>query len=172
MIPFSSANRGGRAGASLAVSFDVVSQPLALILASFDAENDGDHVLVTWQTVSEMGNSGFNLYRSMTQSGERTALTTIPSQAPGGMGGATYSYNDAAVTAGETYWYWLEAVDLNGAATMFEPVSVTCQTPTAVTLSVLSADAGSSGPLFLLLAAVALVVLVAVYARFRRVSAS
>ena len=36
----------------------------------------------------------------------------------------------------------------------------------------LSADAGSSGTLFLLLATVALVVLAAVYARFRRVSAS
>ena len=83
-----------------------------------------------------------------------------------------YSHIDSAVTAGETYWYWLEAVDLNGATTMFEPVSVTFQTPTAVTLSGLSADAGSSGTLFLLLATVALVVLAAVYARFRRVSAS
>ena len=88
------------------------------------------------------------------------------------MGGATYNYRDTAMTPGETYWYWLEAVNLNGAATMFEPVSVTFQTPTAVALSVLSADAGSYGPLFLLFAAVTLVVLAAVYARFRRVSAS
>ncbi len=146
--------------------------PLAVALASFAAQAQTDHVLVTWETVSELNNAGFNLYRSDTVGGVQTLLANVASQAPGGTSGAMYSHIDSAVTAGETYWYWLEAVDLNGATTMFEPVSVTFQTPTAVTLSGLSADAGSSGTLFLLLATVALVVLAAVYARFRRVSAS
>ena len=146
--------------------------PLAVALASFVAQAQSDHVLVTWETVTELNNAGFNLYRSGAVGGAQTLLANVPSQAPGGTSGAAYSYSDAAVTAGETYWYWLEAVDLNGANTMFEPVNVTFQTPTAVTLSGLSADAGSNGPLFLLLAAVAVVVLAAVCARFRRVSAS
>ncbi len=46
--------------------------------------------------------------------------------------GAAYSYQDADVLAGQTYWYWLEDMDLNGAATLHGPVSVVFQAPTAV----------------------------------------
>ncbi len=33
-------------------------------LATFDAIQEDEDVLVTWQTVSELNNLGFNLYRS------------------------------------------------------------------------------------------------------------
>ena len=36
--------------------------PLAVTLASFDATAQPDHIQVTWETVSELNNSGFNLY--------------------------------------------------------------------------------------------------------------
>ena len=45
------------------------------------------------------------------------------------------SYDDTTGQPGETFWYWLEDVELNGAATLHGPVSATMQTPTAVTLA-------------------------------------
>jgi hypothetical protein len=39
------------------------------------------------------------------------------------------------VAAGETYYYWLEDIDLSGAATLHGPASVTHEGPTAVSLT-------------------------------------
>ena len=123
--------------------------PLAVTLASFAAAAQTDHVLVTWETVSELNNAGFNLYRSLAAGGERSLLANLPSQAPGSTQGAAYSYADADVTAGQTYWYWLEDIDLSGAATLHGPVSVVFQTPTAVVLSELSTGAAAGANLWL-----------------------
>jgi hypothetical protein len=71
-------------------------------------------------------------------------LAYVPSQAPGAAQGAIYSYEDLAVQPGQTYWYWLEDVDLGGATTLHGPVSVTVQTPTAVTLAGLEAAGGGA----------------------------
>jgi hypothetical protein len=141
-----------------------VDTALSVTLASFDAASQAGHVLVAWETVSEASNAGFNLYRSLTADGQRTLLAAVPSQAPGGTQGAAYSFQDADVSAGQTYWYWLEDISLSGAATLHGPVSVAYQAPTAVTLSGMAADGGPmSGALpwlaaALLAAGVALVV--------------
>ena len=102
-------------------------------------------MLVSWETVSEVGNAGFNLYRAASQDGERTLLISVPSQAPGSTSGASYRYEDAAVVAGQTYWYWLEDIDLSGATALHGPVSVVFQAPTAVTLSGLTANGAAAG---------------------------
>ncbi len=130
--------------------------PLAVTLASFAAQGQADRVVVTWETVSELDNAGFNLYSGLKADGsDRALLTYVPSQAPGSTQGAAYTFEDAAVEAGQTYWYWLEDVDLNGATTLHGPVSATVQAPTAVTLSSVSASpaAGASALPWLLLAA-------------------
>jgi hypothetical protein len=57
------------------------------------------------------------------------------------------------VEAGQTYWYWLEDVDLSGATTLHGPVSATVQAPTAVTLAQLDASSGLASPAGWLLAA-------------------
>jgi hypothetical protein len=57
--------------------------------------------------------------------------------------GAAYNFQDFDVAAGQTYFYALEDVDLNGAATLHGPVSVVFQAPTAVALDTLAADAGA-----------------------------
>ena len=115
-----------------------------MTLASFDAAAQADHVLVTWETVSELNNAGFNLYRTETADPPVAAdlLVTVPSQGPGSAQGYFYSYQDYAVTLGETYWYWLEDVDFSGATTMHGPVSVLFAVPTAVTLTGLEAASG------------------------------
>jgi hypothetical protein len=123
-------------------------QALSVTLASFDAASQAGHVLVAWETVSEVNNAGFNLYRSLSADGQRTLLTYAPSQAPGSTAGAAYSFQDANVSGGQTYWYWLEDIDLAGAATLHGPVSVVYQAPTAVTLSGMAAD-GAPGNVML-----------------------
>jgi hypothetical protein len=103
-------------------------------------------VLVSWETVSEIDNAGFNLYRSDSAAGPQTLLGHTLSQAPGSAQGAADSYVDAAVDAGRTYWYWLEDVNLAGATTLHGPVSATVQAPTAVTVAGFEAAAGSTKP--------------------------
>ncbi len=133
----------------------VTCSPLVVTLASFAATPQTGHVQVTWETVSEVNNAGFNLYRSLDGDWASAALLGfVPSQAPGSTQGAAYSWQDFDVAAGQTAWYWLEDVDLGGAVTRHGPVSATMQTPTAVTLAGLEAAAalGSQAQWWLLAA--------------------
>ncbi len=125
-------------------------------------------MLVTWETVSEASNSGFNLYRSLTADGEYTLLGYVPSAAPGSTAGSAYSYQDFDVAAGQVYWYKLEDIDLSGAATMHDPVSVVFQAPTAVELDILAADGGQGSQALLYILAALLVVGAALVAYRRR----
>ncbi len=142
---------------------------LAVTLADLRAEAQSDHVLVTWETVSEVNNQGFNLYRSTSPgaAGEKINPTLIPSQAPGSAQGAVYTWQDADVAAGTTYYYTLEDLDLSGASSLHGPVSVAFQAPTAVTLDSLTASAGAL-PMAAPLAASALAATAAVWLAIRR----
>jgi hypothetical protein len=115
------------------------SVPLAVVLAQFDARAQTDHVAVDWETASEIDNTGFNLYRSPLVDGPRELLAFIPAQAPGSTQGFSYNYADFDVQPGQTYYYWLEDIDLNNVATRHGPVSVTFDNPTAVSLTRFSA---------------------------------
>ena len=99
-----------------------------VVLASFTATAHDGYVLVEWETASEMDNDGFNLWRAETEAGPYTKLNAdlIPAQG-GPTTGASYSYEDEAVTNGVTYWYKLEDVDLYGVSAMHGPVSATLQ---------------------------------------------
>jgi hypothetical protein len=67
---------------------------------------------------------------------------------PGGTQGASYSYEDPILSAGQTYWYWLEDVSLSGATTLHGPVNATVQAPTAVTVgALLASPATGAAPL-------------------------
>jgi hypothetical protein len=121
----------------------IACQPLAVTLASFTAEAGAAHVLLTWETASEIDNRGFNLYRGTSPGGPDRQLNAalIPSQSQGSPAGFVYTWQDEAdLAAGQTYWYWLEDVSLNGVATQHGPVSVDYVGPTAVTLASVSAS--------------------------------
>ena len=62
--------------------------PLAVTLADFGAVQQGDAVVVTWETTTELENQGFNLYRGASPAGPDRQIneTLIPSQAPGSSG--------------------------------------------------------------------------------------
>jgi hypothetical protein len=93
-------------------------------LASFTATGHDDYVQVEWETASEIDNDGFNLWRSEAEAGSYTQLNADLIPARGGpTTGASYSYDDEAVTNGVTYWYKLEDVDLYGVSTFHGPVS-------------------------------------------------
>ena len=129
---------------TMTASFNV---PLAVLLAGFSAEGQVDRVLVSWETVSEMGNLGFNLWRGLAPDEPDTQLNAalIPSQGPGSTQGFSYQWIDQAdLVPGATYYYWLDDVDVNGVTTRHGPVSATLDTPTAVTLGGLSANPGAA----------------------------
>jgi len=124
-----------------------INLPLAVLLAGFSAQGQADQVLVQWDTVSEMGNMGFNLWRGVSPDEPDRQLNAglIPSQAPGSTQGFSYQWIDQAdLVPGATYYYWLEDIDLNGIVTRHGPVSATLVAPTAVTLGGLSASPGAA----------------------------
>lgn len=120
----------------------VTATPLAVTLADFNALSADNHILVIWETASELNNAGFNLYRSATDAAPEELLTYVPSQAPGSQQGASYQWQDWDVISGDTWWYWLEDIDLNGATTLHGPVSAMMQGPTAVRVT--HVEAGNS----------------------------
>jgi hypothetical protein len=116
--------------------------PTAVTLAFFTATPQGSGVLVQWETAIEIDNVGFNLYRAQAPEGDWMRLneTLIPSQAPGSVFGATYTWFDENVQAGLTYYYKLEDVEVGGRSTFHGPVSVRPGGPTAVILRALGTD--------------------------------
>ena len=107
-----------------------VNQATAVVLTSFSAQaQDGGTILLRWETASELDNLGFNLYRAAAVGeigAERVQLndTLIRAAHPGSPLGASYEFNDETVRPGMTYLYWLEDVDIYGAATLHGPISV------------------------------------------------
>lgn len=143
--------------------------PTAITLASMTATTQENAIEVAWETVSEIGNAGFNLYRDTSPDGPGIKLNNelIPSQGPDSPEGFSYSYTDAAnLVDGTTYYYLLEDVSLSGNATLHEPVSVTYHAPTAVTLA--SFGAATSAPAALPVAGLVLATLGAAAVARRR----
>ncbi|MFH1561460.1 MAG: S8 family serine peptidase [Patescibacteria group bacterium] len=105
----------------------------AVFLTSFTATLQSDQVLLEWETAMEMENAGFNLYRADSVNEQRTKLNSsiISGQPPGSVTGGSYSFVDTNVVSGETYYYWVEDVDLGGITTFHGPenISVPVITP-------------------------------------------
>ncbi len=144
--------------------------PTAITLAAMAATGQADAVEVTWDTVSEVANAGFNLYRDISDSGAGVKLNEdlIPSQGSGSPEGYHYVYLDSADLApNTTYWYWLEDVSTSGIATRHEPISVLYEgEPTAVGLAAFG-GARAAGPALIGLAALAALALAGAVRRRR-----
>lgn len=86
---------------------------LPVQLASFDAIPTRDAIRVQFATASELGNEHFEIMRGTSESGPFVKVTDMASQ-----GDATnqqnYEFVDSDVAAGQTYWYYLAEVDLQG----------------------------------------------------------
>ena len=93
-------------------------------LQSFDAVPGDRSVLLEWRTASELSNLGFHVYRSLSNAGPWTRLTSslIPGLGSSAVGQA-YSWRDTALSNGTRYFYRLEDVDASSKATSHGPVS-------------------------------------------------
>jgi len=82
-------------------------------------------VIVEWTTASEVNSAGFNLYRSESPDGPFTRINEhlIPAS-PDPLLGGSYTFTDAEVVAGRTYYYLLEDVEINGTTTRHGPIDV------------------------------------------------
>jgi hypothetical protein len=107
------------------VTAHFVGVPTAVKLASFTAADYLDHVLLTWETATEVDTIGFNVQRGREEHGPygQVNATMIPSKQPGSVLGATYVYTDTTVGEG-AYWYRLEVVRTSGTE-LADPIQVT-----------------------------------------------
>ena len=107
----------------------IVFVPTEARLDSFDATRyAGGRVLLKWRTGFEVDNLGFNIFRE--RNGKRTQVNSeliagsalMVGQGTKLRSGYSYAWADVPPN-GRDGKYWLEAVDLNGRAEMFGPVS-------------------------------------------------
>jgi len=120
--------------------------PTAVSLQSFSATGRDSALDLSWTTASEIDNLGFHLYRSLSPEGpwQRVTSSLIP-----GLGssptGASYSYRDADVQNGTTYYYLLEDVETTGRTERHGPVSATPQVADSSDNGNPGGDSGSIG---------------------------
>jgi hypothetical protein len=103
---------------------------LPVELASFTVETVGKHVWLEWKTESELENVGFEIYRSEIENENYDLISSyVTNKELEGLGnssiGHLYSYTDESVLPGNTYWYKIADIDINGRRTFHEAVSVT-----------------------------------------------
>jgi hypothetical protein len=93
-------------------------------LVSFTAIGGQGEIRLAWETATEADNAGFHLLRGDSEAGTYSRITAalIPSEGSP-TGGATYAFTDDGLTAGQTYWYKLEDVDIHGNSTFHGPVN-------------------------------------------------
>jgi hypothetical protein len=101
--------------------------PTAVTVSSFTARPDQQGILLEWETASEVGSIGFNLYRATTPDGfEGGTAVQLNDQLIKGTGdpiqGGQYSFLDEEVAPGVRYYYWLEEVEAGGDTNPFGPV--------------------------------------------------
>jgi len=108
--------------------FRLASIPTLIELSSFEAKGLWRKIYLTWKTESEIGNTGFNIYRADAEDGEYTKLNNEIIAAKGSdTAGAVYSFVDRGIERGKTYYYKLEDVDMSGITTLHGPVSATAK---------------------------------------------
>ena len=102
-----------------------VDAPTAVEVLGFQAEADGQDVVLAWETADERDLAGFNLYRGASEDGPYIQLNSslIPAKNSGAGLTATYVWRDLAPGSGRHY-YRLEDVSSFDVATLHAPVSV------------------------------------------------
>ena len=106
-------------------------------LAHVEALSAEGHIILKWRTSFETGHLGFNVLRSERGSDRFARVNDDLIRAAGGDDrGGRYEFVDHAVSAGETYIYRLEAIDILGGTQVFDLgiVTVRVSAPTQVVL--------------------------------------
>jgi photosystem II stability/assembly factor-like uncharacterized protein len=90
-----------------------LSAPTAVSVTSVAARRTGSAMVVSWRTASELGISGFNVFRN----GRKLNRSLIVARRSGRAGGASYRFVDRAAKRGQPSRYRLQIVDLRGKVT-------------------------------------------------------
>ncbi|HPN40515.1 MAG TPA: T9SS type A sorting domain-containing protein [Candidatus Cloacimonadota bacterium] len=109
--------------------FAVVSpfdETLPVVLSSFAAYvNSNSLAELKWTTASETDMTGFKVYsNSHSQLGSAICLTPVVIPASNTSDGAHYSYTATELEGPGTFFFWLEALSMNGQSDFYGPVSV------------------------------------------------
>ena len=99
--------------------------PTLAAVSSFDAYADAGQSVIRWETASEIGTTGFYLFRKDRETGKyqqvnRSLLTGLLNSPQGGV----YHFVDPGALVGETYTYKLEEVESNGQMHTHGPFTV------------------------------------------------
>ena len=95
---------------------------LPVELTNFDLSLTSESVLINWETSSEVNSEKFLLKRS--QDGRNFETIYISNTLSENGEGASYTFEDKGVKAGQTYYYQLTQIDLDGTEEKFEIQSV------------------------------------------------
>ena len=110
---------------------DIVDPPTAVTLSEFTAQYASGELSIYWTTQSEVGNSGWNIYRGESdiahQNDQTTQINNVMIEGSGTTSEPTdYMFvDDYEVTEGATYWYWIESRNNSGETDTFGPISLT-----------------------------------------------
>ncbi|MEW5804175.1 MAG: right-handed parallel beta-helix repeat-containing protein [bacterium] len=98
--------------------------PFTLIeMDQFSAAASGDHITITFSTLSEIDTAGFYIWRTQAGCEEYTRLNPVIIESIGGPAlHAEYSYDDDTASPSVMYYYQLEEVDNRGLSTFFGPI--------------------------------------------------
>ncbi|MBN1592202.1 MAG: DUF1565 domain-containing protein [Candidatus Coatesbacteria bacterium] len=91
-------------------------------LALFSVDVDFNRVVLKWETATEIDNAGFLVYRRENEASEYQRVSSFIPAAGAAANGASYSFTDANVKVGETYYYYLVDIDTSGKWTAHGPV--------------------------------------------------
>lgn len=122
-----------------APSMTPVSEPTAVVAPPL-------RITLRWTTASELDNYGFFVMRSDVEEGP---FKPLHPKAIAGAGNSEmphkYSYDDAAVEMGKTYFYYVESVSTRGEREKFTPVitKTCCKVPTPTPSEALPASPAS-----------------------------
>ena len=103
------------------------SNPTAVTLSSFRATPAGDGVLVAWETALELSPHTYYVLRGEQEPGPYRRISP-PISHPHDVFGGRYGYLDRGVTPGESYFYELEAIAVDGRVEFHGPVVVVLPT--------------------------------------------
>jgi len=109
---------------------------LSVILSTFTAQYITETLALSWQTASENDNLGWNIYRNQLE--DFSSSQSINDELIPGHGTSSepnyYTYFDRDVLyVGETYYYWLESIDLSGFSQVYDrTVEITIPDPSII----------------------------------------
>lgn len=103
------------------------NQITPVTLLSLSAQGVENGILISWETVTETNNFGFNILRAESTDGEQVQINPeiiFSNLAPGDLFGSSYEYLDETALPGVEYIYWLVDIPLDGTETgLHGPIS-------------------------------------------------